>query len=331
MDGFKVARPLLFALDPERAHNVGLSLMRFASRISVERMPVTTALGELSNPLGLAAGYDKTGRHIDSLARLGFGYIVAGTFTLSPWPGNPKPRVARDKNERTLVNALGFPNPGVDDFILNLSSRRAPATPLVASISGKTIEDVLGCYSRVQPHVAGVELNLSSPNTPKLRDLREQAAFAELAQSMRDAKVKPTYLKTPPYVDDAQFDGVLSLVRRWESLGFEGVTASNSIPIEDKRMAVGRGGWSGPPLLDHTKAALKRIRGSVDSLFEVNACGGISSPADAAALMELGATTVQVFTALVYQGPALVRKILTDSTIRRVVESRKADRPPKAD
>ncbi len=140
---------------------------------------------------------------------------------------------------------------------------------------------------------------------------------------MKDAKVKPTYLKTPPHLEEAQFDGVMELVKKWESLGFEGVTASNSIPIEDARMAVGKGGWSGPPLLDHTKKAVERIRRSVSTDFEVNACGGISSPADAAALLELGATTVQVFTALVYQGPALVKSILTDAETRRAVQARK--------
>jgi dihydroorotate dehydrogenase len=322
MDAYQVARPILFALDPERAHNVGLSLMGFASKTKADPMPVKTALGELANPLGMPAGYDKTGRHLDSLARLGFGYIVAGTFTPSPWPGNPKPRVARNKKERSLVNALGFPNPGIDEFILNLSTRKALRVPLVASISGRTQEEVLECYSKVQSHVAGVELNLSSPNTPKLRDLREPAAFAELVKALRDVKSKPTYLKTPPYVDDAQFDDVLKLVKEWESSGFEGVTASNSIPVEDARMAVGTGGLSGPPLLGHTKAAVERIRKSMGTLFEVNACGGVSSPADATALLELGATTIQVFTALVYQGPALIGRILSDQGVRRVVEAR---------
>jgi dihydroorotate dehydrogenase len=323
LDTYRVARPILFALAPEKAHNVGLSLMRLASRISVEPILVKTALGELANPLGLPAGYDKTGSHLHSLARLGFGYIVAGTFTLSPWPGNPKPRVARNKEDKTLVNALGFPNPGIGAFIDNLTSHRALEMPVVASLSGKTIEDVLSCYSKVQQHVAGVELNLSSPNTPDLRDLREPAAFSELARALKDAKAKPTYLKIPPYADDAQFDGVMDLVKKWESLGFEGVTASNSMPVEDARMAVGRGAWSGPPLLDRTKKAVERIRRSVGPSFEVNACGGISSPADAAALLELGATTIQVFTALVYQGPALVKSILTDAGVRRAVQTRK--------
>ncbi len=327
MDGYRLAQPVLFALDPERAHNLGLSLVRFASRISAEPMPVKTALGELANPLGLAGGYDKTGRHLESLSRLGFGYLVAGTFTLKPWPGNPKPRVARNKEDRTLVNALGFPNPGIDAFIGALESQTRLKVPIVASISGKTAEDVLGCYVKVQPHVAGVELNLSSPNTPNLRDLREPDAFAALAQALRDAKAKPTYLKTPPFIDEPQFAGVMGMVNRWESLGFDGVTASNSIPIEDARMAVGKGGWSGPPLLEHTKAALGRIRKFVSPSFEVNACGGIDSPADAAALLRLGATTVQIYTALVYQGPALVKSILTDPATRALLEARKDGKP----
>src|SRR4029077_5177592 len=140
-------------LDAERAHDWGLSLLRFASKISVQPMPVRTALGALENPLGLAAGYDKTGKHLDDLARLGFGYLVAGTFTLSPWKGNPKPRVARNKGDETLVNSLGFPNPGIDEFIRNLKSRSKQHPPLIASVSGRTIEDVLAAYAKVQPHV----------------------------------------------------------------------------------------------------------------------------------------------------------------------------------
>lgn len=318
MDGYRVASPLLFALDPERAHGLGLSLLRFASEVRVDPIPVRTALGELANPLGLAAGYDKSGRHLGSLARLGFGYLVAGTFTDSPWRGNPKPRVARNREDGTLVNALGFPNPGIDAFIRTLSSLGELGVPVVASVSGKTEEQVLACYTKVQPHVAGVELNLSSPNTPGLRDLREPAAFAEIARVMKGAKSKPTYLKIPPYIDEAQFREVAILVKTWEDTGFEGVTASNSLPVEDQRMAVGRGGLSGPPLLERTKEAVKRIRQTSGVSFEVNACGGVSGPADASALLSLGATTVQLFTALVYQGPALMRRLLADRSVRTV-------------
>ena len=323
MDSYGLARRLLFALEAERAHNVGLSLMRLAPRIKAEPVLVTTAVGKLANPLGLAAGYDKTGKHLDDLARLGFGYLVAGTFTLSPWKGNPKPRVARNKDDETLVNSLGFPNPGIDEFIRNLKSRDKPHPPLIASVSGKTIEDVVSVYAKVQPHVEGVEVNLSSPNTPSLRDLREPAAFAELAQRLSEAKVKPSYLKIPPHVGDHQFMETMILVKKWEDLGFEGVTAANSMRVVDERMAVGEGGYSGPPLLEHTKAAVEAIRRSVGKSFEINAVGGISRPADAAALLRHGATTVQVFTALVYKGPALVKSIITDPDVRRVIGLRR--------
>ncbi len=327
MDSYRLARPLLFALDAERAHDWGLSLLRLASKISVEPMPVMTALGELANPLGLAAGYDKTGKHIREVARLGFGYIVAGTITLSPWNGNPKPRVARNVSERTLVNSLGFPNPGVDEFIRNLSRLKEAKPPLVASISGRTLEQILGCYEKVQEHVAGVELNLSSPNTPNLVDLRARPAFEQLAESMRRAKTKPTYLKIPPYTDEDRFKSAMEMVKEWEALGFEGVTASNSLPVSDARMAIGTGGYSGPPLFERTKAALEIIRKSVGESFEVNAVGGVSSPADVATLLRMGATTVQIFTALVYEGPALIKRILTDPATRRLTEERSARKP----
>ena len=330
MDGYRIARPFLLAMSPETAHNVGLSLMRFASRVVEAPIPVKTALGEMRNPLGLAAGYDKTGRHLRSLERLGFGYIVAGTFTISPLPGNPKPRVARNLKDKTLVNSLGFPNPGIDAFLESLRRQTPLGVPLVASISGKTIEDVVGCYSKVQPFVAGVELNLSSPNTPSLRDLREPQAFEELAEALAAKKSKPTYLKTPPYTGEAQFASVLGLVKEWESQGFEGVTASNSLPVEDRRMAVGKGGLSGPPLLESTKTAVRRLRGAVGASFEINACGGISSPADAVSLLELGATTIQMYTALVYQGPSLIKGVLTDPGFRRAAKAATSpeDRPP---
>ncbi|MDA4117686.1 MAG: hypothetical protein OK455_05005 [Thaumarchaeota archaeon] len=327
MDSYSLARPILFALDAERAHNWGISLLRFAPKISAEPMPVRTRLGELANPLGLAAGYDKTGKHIHELARLGFGYISAGTFTISPWPGNPKPRVARNVKEKALVNALGFPNPGIDEFIRNVSRLGARAPPIVASISGRTAEDILGCYRKVQGHVAGVELNLSSPNTAKLVDLREPSAFSQLAESLKQAKAKPTYLKVPPYQNETSFESTLAMVRRWESLGFEGVTASNSVPITDARMAIGTGGYSGPPLFEKTKAAVESIRRSVSEQFEVNAVGGVSGAADVAELLKLGATTVQVFTALVYQGPSLMKRMLTDSATRQVVAERSSKRP----
>jgi dihydroorotate dehydrogenase len=285
--------------------------MDYGWRTKVAPYPVKTAFGELSNPVGAPAGYDKTGKHLSALAKLGFGYVVAGTFTLEPRPGNPKPRVVRKIPEEAIVNSLGFPNPGIDAFIGNVSKRK-PVVPILASISGSSVPDVVECYSRVQPHVEGVEVNLSSPNTPSLRDLRELPAFTELARKLSEAKKVPTYLKTPPYIDDGQFAGVLAQVRLWESLGFEGVTASNTLPVAEPLLAMGRGGYSGPSLLSHTLSAIRAIRGAVSPRFEINAVGGIGKASDVAACLALGATTVQIFTAVVYSGPGLVKRVLAD-------------------
>jgi len=311
MSLYSLVRPILFAVEPEKAHSLGLWFLEYGRRGKIPSRPIETAFGRLENPIGAPAGYDKTGGHLSALENLGFGYIVAGTFTLNPYPGNPRPRVVRRVSEEAIVNSLGFPNPGVGAFLANLSKAKV-GVPVLASISGRTIPDVLECYSRVQPHVPGVEVNLSSPNTPDLRDLREPSAFSELAQGLAKLKKKPTYLKVPPHIDEPQFSAVLSMVKLWESLGFEGATASNTIPMEEPRLAIGRGGYSGPMLFDHTLAAVKALRSVVSKGFEINAVGGIRSASDVRRCLELGATTVQIFTALVYSGPGLIKKVLSD-------------------
>ncbi len=276
---------------------------------STPALHVKTSFGELSNPLGLAAGYDKTGEHLLALSRLGFGYLVGGTITLNPWPGHPKPRVVRNVAERTLVNALGFPNPGVEKFVANLAAH-PPKVPVVGSISGKEVPEIDECYKKVQPSVAAVELNLSSPNTARLRDLREIALFEELARSLVPAKKKPTFLKIPPYVGEEQFEAVMKLVRIWEDLGFEGVTASNAKPVVEPRVSIGTGGYSGPPLFPNTLKAVRRIREAVSTGFEINAVGGIGTADNLREALQAGAITAQILTSLVYAGPRLVGDIL---------------------
>lgn len=287
-------------------------MMRFLSdrAYSAPALRVKTSFGDLSNPLGLAAGFDKTGEHLSTLAKLGFGYLVGGTITLHPWPGHPKPRIVRNEAEKTLVNALGFPNPGVEKFAASLTAH-PPKVPVVGSISGREVAEIEECYKKIQPCVAAVELNLSSPNTARLRDLREIALFGELARSLAGAKRRPTFLKIPPYIGEEQFEAVLKLVKIWEGLGFEGVTASNAKPVVEPRLSIGTGGYSGPPLFPNTVRAVRRLRQVVSTGFEINAVGGIGSSDNLREVLESGATTAQVFTSLVYTGPRLVRNILT--------------------
>ncbi|HLQ06772.1 MAG TPA: hypothetical protein VK126_03375 [Nitrososphaerales archaeon] len=314
-DLYSLAKPILFRLEAERAHALGLKLMGWLpeAKPSGVDLGIRTSIGELANPLGLAGGFDKTGVHLRTLSRLGFGYLVAGTITLQPWPGNPKPRVVRNVIERTLVNSLGFPNPGVDEFLRNLSSSK-PTVPVVASISGREAAEIVECYVKVQPSVAAVEVNLSSPNTPRLHDLREIDLFQSLVDDLSSAKRKPTFLKVPPLLDERQFDDVLRLVGIWENHGFEGVTACNSRPVTEPRVATGTGGYSGPPLFANLILAVKKLRVKTPKPFEINAVGGISGSENVKEALAAGATTVQLYTALVYEGPRLVSRILNELT-----------------
>lgn len=320
---YGLTKSLLFRLEPEKAHAIGLRLMPILGnkRLDVPSLKVKTSMGELPNPIGLAAGFDKDATHLAVLEKLGFGYIVAGTVTKLPWPGHPKPRIVRNPKEKTLMNSMGFPNAGIEAFIQKIRSQEL-TIPIVGSISGQTIPDIIDCYEKLQPYVAGIELNLSSPNTAKLRDFREPGPFKEIATEMVARRRKPTYLKIPPYIDDAQFAGILELVRLWNKLGFEGVTAGNGIPMNDQRLAVGRGGFSGPPLLPKTIQAVQALRKTVSPDFEINAVGGISRTQDVQRVLTEGATTLQLYTALVFEGPWLIRKMLKDISTNESQHSR---------
>ncbi len=322
MSIYKLAKPFLFRMEPERAHAIAFRFMPLLGdlRFHASSLRVKISIGELSNPVGLAAGFDKTGEHLETLEKLGFGYLVAGTVTKPPWPGHPKPRVVRNPKDKALVNALGFPNPGIDKFIQNISKKRL-SVPLVGSISGQTIPDIIECYRKLQPHVSAIELNLSSPNTAKLRDLREIEPFKSLAEQMAPIKVKPTYLKIPPYDNDQQFGNVLQLVRKWDDLGFDGVTASNALLIPDTRLSIGTGGLSGPALFQKTLKAIHEIRRIVPGRFEIHSVGGISRSQDVILALSEGANTVQILTALIYEGPTLIRTILTELAERSEVSA----------
>ncbi len=303
----------MFRIEPERAHALGMSFMRLVPAVNIDdpSLQVKTKFGIIRNPIGLGAGFDKTASHLSAIERLGFGYLIAGTVTFDPWPGHPKPRIVRNPRDKTMVNAFGFPNPGVKVFIQNLK-RQKVKVPVIGSVSGRELESITKCYDKLQPHVAGIELNLSSPNTAKLKDFRELEPFKELVQSMLPLKRKPTYLKIPPLIDDIQFSKILELVKFWASLGFDGVTAANAIPVDEPRVSIKTGGFSGPPLFPKLLKAIKIIRENVPKDFEINAIGGISSAEDVRSAMSAGANTVQILTGLVFEGPGLIKQILNN-------------------
>ena len=311
-------RPLLFTLPPERAQKLAEAALRMAAlwkaarpflQLRDERLRCEIAGIPLPNPVGLAAGYDKDGRLTGGLANLGFGYLVIGTVVADPRDSSPRPRLVRDPGTGALVNSLGFPSQGLDRVLLNLRRASTGGIPLLASISGLSVEEFSRCYRSLQPLASGVELNISSPNTEGIRVFQEPEKLEELLAALQPIKSRPLLLKLPPYFDDTQRGRVLELVDVCLRYSVEGITAVNTWPREDSRLAVGRGGLSGRPLFPTMLRIVKELRTHAGEGLVINACGGIFSGEDALQALLAGANTVQLFTGLVYQGPGLMKRI----------------------
>ncbi len=313
-----IVRPLLFRLPPETAQKLAeaaLALTPFWAavrpflQVKDNRLHTETGGIALPNPVGLAAGYDKDARMIADLAGLGFGYIVIGTVVLDPRKGNPRPRLVRNPAEGALVNSLGFPSRGLERVLANLRCADGVKTPLIASVSGLSLDEFVECYRAVQPLVSGVELNISSPNTEGIRVYQEPERLNELLAALAPLGEKPLFIKLPPYFDDTQRDRVMELLDVAVGHSVVGVTAVNTWPRDDPRLAVGKGGLSGRPLFPHMLRIVEEIRRHVGPGLAINACGGIFTGKDALAALKAGANTVQLYTGFVYQGPAVARKI----------------------
>jgi dihydroorotate dehydrogenase len=310
-----VARPLFFALDPENAHRVALALLglplpwRSIGGTETDlRQGVTLAGIPMRNPIGLAAGFDKSLRHLDALGRLGFGYVVGGTITREPRAGNPRPRVARDRDADALTNAMGLPNPGVEAAARTLARARRTA-PRLVSVADEAVSDAVAVIERLAPLVDGLELNASCPNVSWGRDRDQEAHLAELLDAFRARTDRPVFVKLPPFDTGAAREAVLATARVALEHGAGGLTCSNAVPVADDRLATGAGGRSGRPLAPRTPALVREVVASTGGALPVNACGGISTVADVVACLEAGATTVQLYTALVFEGPGIVGRL----------------------
>ena len=310
-----VARPLLFSIPPEAAHRLAQGLLGLplpwerlggadrdpALRLSLAGIP-------LANPVGLAAGFDKTGRHVDALGRLGFGYVVCGTFTLRPRGGNPKPRIVRYPERASMVNAMGLPNPSA--LAASRALRRtAPRCPRVASVADQDVPDVLEAHAVLEPFVDAIELNASCPNVAWGRDRDNEAHLSNLLHELAGRRARPLFVKLPPFRTAVERGVVLALAEIARERGADALTISNTLPVRDARLSIGRGGLSGRELLEVTLACVHAVRRAMGPGMPLNACGGISTPADALAAIEAGATTVQVYTGLVFRGPGVVGEL----------------------
>jgi dihydroorotate dehydrogenase len=316
-----LVRPLLFTLPAETAQGMAETLLGIAPLWSAlspllhgDSPRLRTDLGgiSLASPIGLAAGFDKDFRVLAALSALGFGYLTGGTVTLGPRPGNPKPRMARDVPCEALLNSLGFPGKGAEPAAGRMR-RYSGLAPLVASIAGTEVDEVVACHRLVEPHASAVEVNISSPNTAGLRAFHDPAALTELLAPLVASKHRPIFVKLSPYADapDERRES-MALVRACADAGVDGLTVANSRPVQDARLAVGKGGLGGRPLFNDTLRMVKETRaelGNGPEAMSINACGGIFTGAEALQALKEGATTVQIYTALVYRGPATVGRI----------------------
>lgn len=261
----------------------------------------------IPNPVGIAAGFDKDCEVLDTLLDIGFGYVVGGTVTLDPRPGNPKPRMLRRSNEGALINALGFPGGGLAPAqarLEKLSSASAHRT--LISISGTEDDPIRQCLIALEPLVAGVEVNISSPNTSGLAVFQEPVRLKQLIEGLVAVKSKPLFVKMPRLSDSGAF---VELLQAAHEAGADGFVTANTLPIAHEGLAVGKGGMSGKPLLYSTLNLVEETRKHLGDGPTVIGCGGISTAADARAVLDAGANAIQLYTALVFEGPGIASAI----------------------
>jgi dihydroorotate dehydrogenase len=322
---------LLFAvvlrrLDAETAHRLGTRAMaiglgprwvrRIVRRASLPADPAlrVRALGlDFPSPLGLAAGFDKEAAHVDALHALGFGFVEIGTITARPQEGNPRPRMFRLPADRALVNRMGFNNAGAVAAAARLARRRDPGVIVGVNIGRtKVADDAVGDDTEsarlLAPHADYLVINVSSPNTPGLRDLQAVEQLEPIVAAVRCAAPGvPLLVKIAPDLADADVDAVADLALR---AGLDGLVATNTTIARDGLRsdpgavaAAGAGGLSGAPLADRSLAVLRRLRARVGEDLVLVSVGGVGDGAEAAARLAAGATLVQAYTAFVYGGP----------------------------
>jgi dihydroorotate dehydrogenase len=326
-----VGRRAFFALPPEASHRVATTMLgwplpweRIGGAERDPRLAVTLAGITLANPVGLAAGFDKRCAHLDALGRIGFGYVVGGTITLSPRRGNDRPRIARLPERRSLVNAMGLPNPGAVVAAHHLA-REARTAPRFVSLADEPVKNVVASADLLVGHADAIELNASCPNVSWGRDRDNEAHLAEMLVGLRALTDKPVFVKLPPFETEVEREVVLALARIARDGGAAGLTCSNTRPTEDPRLKVGAGGLSGAVLSEGTPRMVREVRAATGGALAINASGGIASAADALACIEAGATTVQVYTGMIYEGPGIVGEITRD--LARILRERGLDLP----
>ncbi|MGE8557906.1 quinone-dependent dihydroorotate dehydrogenase [Acinetobacter sp.] len=325
---YSLARPLLFSLAPERAHELTLSLLKSAHRMGMMRQnvaskPVTCMGIEFPNPVGLAAGLDKNGAYIDALAGLGFGFIEIGTITPRPQAGNPHPRLFRLPEAKAIINRMGFNNDGVDKLVENVKAAKFKG--ILGINIGKNadtpvenaVDDYLICLEKVYNYASYITVNISSPNTKNLRSLQSGDALTELLQTLRKRQLElaeehqhyvPLVLKVAPDLtqEDIQFIAKQLIQFKIDGLIVTNTTLSRE-GVENLKYGDEAGGLSGAPVFEKSTACLAAFAKVLNGQIPLIGVGGILSGEQAVAKKQAGASLVQIYSGLIYTGPALVK------------------------
>ena len=337
---YALARPFLFGLDPETAHDLTMAALERTQHTPLKMAycsgriedPIQLAGLSFPNRVGMAAGLDKNARCIDGLAAMGFGFVEVGTVTPQPQTGNPKPRMFRLPQANALINRLGFNNEGLEAFLRNVRASNfrqntSGKQPLLLGLNiGKNavtpidnaLDDYLICLDGVYPHADYVTVNISSPNTKNLRALQSDEALDALLGGIakrRDTlarehgKAVPIFVKIAPDLDEAQIEVIAATLKRH---AMDGVVATNTTLSRDavKGMAHAdeAGGLSGSPVLDASNRVIRQLRSALGAGFPIIGVGGVMSGDDAVSKIKSGADVVQIYTGLIYKGPGLVRE-----------------------
>lgn len=331
---YSLARNAMFMADAEKSHHFALGSMKLLQhtpmsllwRQQVASKPVTVAGIRFDNPLGLAAGLDKNGDCIDAFGQMGFGFVEVGTVTPRPQPGNDKPRLFRLPQANAIINRMGFNNKGVDYLVENV--KRAQYKGVLGINIGKNKDtpneqgkdDYVACMRKVYAHATYITVNISSPNTPGLRDLQFGEALDDLLQSVKNEqldlqaqydKYVPVFVKIAPDMDLVAVEQVADTLLRCK---MDGAIATNTTldksAVAQLRYGQEMGGLSGDPVRNKSTTVIRQLRHAVGADFPIIGVGGISDAASAQEKLAAGANLLQVYTGFIYQGPALVKTIV---------------------
>ena len=335
---YHLLKQFLFLFSPEKAHKLALHLFGFGLAIPgishilrsiykpTDHKPIEFCGLQFKNPVGLAAGFDKNGDYIQAMAALGFGFIEVGTVTPIAQIGNPQPRLFRLTKDEALINRMGFNNKGVDYLVEQLKSLPTLDVIIGGNIgknkvtpNEEAINDYKICFQKLHPYVDYFVVNVSSPNTPNLRDLQEKEPLKALLQSVKKEneafdEQKPILLKIAPDLTQGQIDDVIDIVTQ---VGIDGLIAANTtISRSDLKTnasqieKIGNGGLSGKPVQHRSTEVIAYINEKSKGSIPIIGVGGISDPKSAQEKLSAGASLIQLYTGFVYQGPSIVKRLV---------------------